>query len=563
VRLTRSLLAALLAATLATPVAAFGTSGAYLAARQASYGNDYTAAAEYFTRALALDPSNTDLMESAVAANVALGDFDRALPIARRLAETDTPSQISGIVQSVMLAKAEDWDGLMGLLDEGEVVSGLVDGLSRGWVLMGKGQVEQALAAFDALIASDGLKPFGLYHKALALASVGDFEGADDIFSGRADGPLQVSRSGVVAHAQILSQLERPDDALDLIDAALGGNPAPVFVDYIARLRNGEPLPYDVAVTPRDGMAEVYFSVAGALAGETAPGYALIYTRAAEVLGDPHVDASLLSASLLEEVGQFDLASAAYDRVPQDHGSFVTAELGRANALRADDKPDAAVEVLTQLAAAQPDLLMVQVALGDLLRRLERFEEAVPAYDRAIALVGDPGPEHWVVWFSRGVSLERTDRWDEAEADFRFALDLSPGQPQVLNYLGYSLVELRSNLDEALAMIEEAAAARPNDGYITDSLGWVLYRLGRYEEAVAPMERAVELTPADPIINDHLGDVLWAVGRRLEARFQWRRALSYEPDDEEAARIRRKLDVGLDVVLEEEGAEPLASARDG
>ena len=112
-------------------------------------------------------------------------------------------------------------------------------------------------------------------------------------------------------------------------------------------------------------------------------------------------------------------------------------------------------------------------------------------------------------------------------------------------------------------MIESAVQARPDDGYITDSLGWVLYRLGRYDEAAVHMERAAQLTPTDPIISDHLGDVYWAVGRTLEARFQWRRAMSFDPEEDDVIRIRRKLEVGLDRVLEEEGAAPLAVANDG
>ncbi len=165
-----------------------------------------------------------------------------------------------------------------------------------------------------------------------------------------------------------------------------------------------------------------------------------------------------------------------------------------------------------------------------------------------------------------GLSHERTDEWSDAEADFRKALELRPDQPQVLNYLGYSFVEMRINLDEALDMIERAVAAEPDSGYITDSLGWVLYRLGRYEEAVVHMERAVELMPVDPVINDHLGDVYWAVGREREAEFQWHRALSFiDPEETTEAdpdRIRRKLEVGLDAVLEEEGAPPLQVAND-
>ena len=146
---------------------------------------------------------------------------------------------------------------------------------------------------------------------------------------------------------------------------------------------------------------------------------------------------------------------------------------------------------------------------------------------------------------------------------------LRPDSPQVLNYLGYSLIEKEDSpakLDEALGMIEQAVAAQPNSGYIVDSLGWVFYRLGRYTEAVGHMERAVELMPVDPVVNDHLGDVYWAVGRLREAEFQWKRALSFiksgEGDGEaDPDRIRSKLELGLDAVLEQEGAAPLQVAN--
>jgi Flp pilus assembly protein TadD len=153
--------------------------------------------------------------------------------------------------------------------------------------------------------------------------------------------------------------------------------------------------------------------------------------------------------------------------------------------------------------------------------------------------------------------------WPGAEADFRAALALRPGQAQVLNYYGYSLVERRERLDEALAMIEEAVRAEPQNGAIVDSLGWALFRLGRHEEAVVHMEQAAALEPSDPVVNDHLGDVFWAVGRKREAAFQWRRALSFGPDEAEAQRIRRKLEIGLDAVLAEEGAPPLVATGSG
>jgi tetratricopeptide (TPR) repeat protein len=192
----------------------------------------------------------------------------------------------------------------------------------------------------------------------------------------------------------------------------------------------------------------------------------------------------------------------------------------------------------------------------------------VKAYDTALGLIDEAQDGRWFLLYARGICHERLKNWDQAEADFRAALAIRPDQPQVLNYLGYSLVEKQIKLDEALSMIERAVDARPDAGYIVDSLGWVLYRLGRYEDAVGHMETAVELMPVDPVVNDHLGDVYWAVGRAREAEFQWKRALSFiDPEDTDGEadpeRIRRKLEIGLDAVLLEEGAEPLKVANDG
>ena len=122
---------------------------------------------------------------------------------------------------------------------------------------------------------------------------------------------------------------------------------------------------------------------------------------------------------------------------------------------------------------------------------------------------------------------------------------MQPEQPDVLNYLGYSWVEQGLNLDRARAMLERAVELRPRDGWIIDSLGWVLFRLGDFEGAVLNLERAISLQPADPVVNEHLGDAYWRVGRKREARFQWDRALTFEPEPDLVPVIQRKLREGL------------------
>jgi len=476
-------------------------------------------------------------------------------------------SQMANMVLAANLIAGGKYEELLARKGETQGIGPLVDDLLAGWAHMGAGSVAQALAQFDRVADENVGRSFALYHKALALALVGDYEGAEAIYADTGRGAGMMTRRGAIARAQILSQLQRNDDALEMLAETFGSNFDPGLTEVADRLAVGEQLPFNIVTSVQDGMAEVFYSIGMALSGEAADDYSLIYGRLASFLRPDHIDALLLSAQLLDSLGQYELAVETYKQIPPDSSDYHAAEMGRAEALRRAAKPDAAIEVLEQLSKVHPTLPMIHSALGDLLRQEENYEQAVKSYDQALEFTEEGANAQWFILYARGISHERLKNWEQAEADFRKALDLNPNQPLVLNYLGYSLVEKQVKLDEALTMIENAVAARPDSGYIVDSLGWVLYRLGRYEEAVGHMEKAVELMPVDPVVNDHLGDVYWAVGREREAEFQWKRALSFvdlENSDGEADpdRIRRKLDVGLDQVLEEEGSDPLKVSKD-
>jgi tetratricopeptide (TPR) repeat protein len=555
--------------SLAMPGAGFSQTGAgaYLAGRQAISSSDFEAAARYFTRALGQDPGNPALMESVALSQLSLGRIDQALPIARFMEDMGLKSQVAHMVVTASLIAAGEFDTLLARDSNALGIGPLVDGLVKAWASIGAGSMAQALTQFDAVAEQGGLRSFARYQKALALASVGDFEGAEATFADDSGGALALSRGAVVARMQILSQLDRNNEALAMLEATFDAGLDAGLRDLRDRLVAGETLPFDHVRSVSDGMAEVFYSIGQALEGDAADEYVLIYARLATFLRPDHEEALLLGAQLLSNLGQFDLAVETYRKVPRSSPDFYPAELGRAEALRQAAKPDAAVEVLEQLARDNPDLPRAYTALGDLLRQQEDYAAAVKAYDKALELTDPASRSQWFLLYARGIAHERLKQWDKAEADFRSALALNPDQPQVLNYLGYSLVERQVKLDEALAMIERAVARRPESGYIVDSLGWVLFRMGRYDEAVAHMENAVELVPVDPVVNDHLGDVYWAVGRKREAEFQWRRALSFidpETSDGEAdpVRIRRKLEIGLSAVLAEEGAPPLKLAND-
>ncbi|MBO6602744.1 tetratricopeptide repeat protein [Boseongicola sp. H5] len=532
-----------------------GLAGSYLAARQAVIDGDHREAALYFERAMQRDPGNRGLIGNALLARAALGQWDRAMEVAARLPDDDPGRELAWMVEQVTRVRLGNLSGALEAIEAGRGAGPLIDGLTAGWLHLGEGDMRLAEAAFEDMAADGPLAGLAQYHLALARAAVGDFEGAEAIMSGETYGPQQATARGLRAHAQVLVQLDRHEDALELLDMAILNAPDPVLIGLRDAIAADPTRPYDFLVRAEQGVAEVFYSVATGLGDEGGPTLPLIYARAAHVIDDGHYDALLLAAEWLMRDEQAHLAADVYAEVPEDHPAAIAATLGRAEALNAMDRQEEAVALLQALTEDRPELASVQAALGDMLRRMERFGEAAAAYDAALAQVDQDQTRYWFLFYARGISLEREGRWDEAEADFRRALELNPDQPQVLNYLGYSLVEQRRNLDEALQMIERAVAAEPRSGYIVDSLGWVLYRLERFDEAVAPMERAVELLPNDPIVNDHLGDVYYMVGRTREAEFQWHRALSFEPTEDDAVRIRRKLEIGLTRVLEEEAAE--------
>ncbi len=528
-----------------------GLAGSYLAGRQATFLSDYSAASTYYTRALSRDKTNPFILDQAMMAYIGTGDVAGAAQIASQR-ETTGDNPIAEVTIKAAAIAAGDFSKSTGVVTQDEGLAPLLNGLLRGWSILGEGNMSEAADVFADVAGTADFSSFARYHEALALTTVGDFQSAEAIFSGEKHGPLQLSVRGFLAHAQTLVQLERTDDAIELLEAALGTRFDAHLDDALKRLKAGETIPFDFVRDAKDGSAEVLFNIAAILNGRAAPEIVLSYARLAQHIRPDHAPAVLTVAETLEDLNQHGLATKAFAKIKEDDPAYFIAEMGRADALYADDRKDAAAEVLEALTKSHGDRPLVHASLGDLLSRLERYDEALDAYGASLALRDENDPAAWRVYYARGIMHENLDDFDNMETDFRKALELYPNQPDVLNYLGYSLVEQNIKLDEALGMIETAVAERPQSGYITDSLAWVYYRLGRFEEAVEPMERAVELLPVDPIVNDHLGDVYWKVGRTLEAEFQWKRALSFEPEEKDANRIRRKLDVGLDVVLEEE-----------
>ena len=183
---------------------------------------------------------------------------------------------------------------------------------------------------------------------------------------------------------------------------------------------------------------------------------------------------------------------------------------------------------------------------AEFLKNNEKFKEAIPLYTEILKQVDRDHPLYTEATDGRGVSYERIGEWTKAEKDLLASLEANPDQAYVINYLAYSWIEQGIKINASLDMLEKANKLRSNDPYITDSLGWALFKLERYKEAKNYLQLAVTLLPADPIVNDHFGDVLWKNGNKIQARYYWNYVLNLEETDKDQKKtIEKKLIKGL------------------
>ncbi|MDF1722459.1 MAG: tetratricopeptide repeat protein [Minwuia sp.] len=520
--------------------------GAFLAARQARKDGDIAAAAHYFNEALTADPGNIWLLRRAFLLTVSEGEVTAALPLAIRILEGDEQAPVANLTVAVDDLKNGRYGKAESRISKANKRRGsmrLVGPLLRAWASYGKGDGAEAAQRLDMLNKTEAFAPFANYHRTLILAAAGDLDAALTAFAAYEEGTRPDLRSMLVKAAiiEMRDGAEAGRAALETLRRRFGEDH--VLVAYLNGERAlSEAFPIRDA---NDGVAEALYGAASALVRDNVSDVAMIYLRLSlHVRGDLDVAQALLG-DIRESGDRWLEAIAAYEGVANESPYKWGAKLRTAWMLDKLDRTDQAIELLQRMAAERQKETVALITLADLLRTHSRFEEAATIYSQAIDRIDELGPRHWAVLYARGIALERSGRWTDAEQDLLQALELRPKHPYIMNYLAYSWADKGVKLDEAVEMLRQAVALRPQDGYIIDSLGWVLFRKGEHEEAVKQLERAVELRPEDPTINEHLGDAYWHVGRRLESCFQWRRVLVLEPLEGQVETVGVKLKEGL------------------
>jgi tetratricopeptide (TPR) repeat protein len=522
--------------------------GLYLAGQHAVDSGDMKTAADLLPLALKSDPNNGALAQQALIALISDGRFKPAIALAKQTNDVDPKAALASImlvVDAVQRDKPAEARKLLNGMGE-DAVGRIAQPLILAWLTLEEQGLDKAQEALKPVAAVDGLKPLVDSHIAMMEVIAGKPADAEKRFAALiADD--HVTSHVVEVYLDLLHRQGRDDEARKVVTKFRGmSDEITGAMSDVMERKLKQPSPKQPMVdTPAKGVAEVLFDIGGLLRSDKLNGQSILFTRLALYL-NPQLDiAKLLIGGLLQDGKHLESAIESYRAIPADSPYHWSAQLAIADCLRDLERTDETEKQLQGLVSAEPKRSEAAIALGDLYRKEKRFGDAAAAYSTAIERIGKPQQNDWAVFYFRGTSYERNKQWDKAEPDFLKALELSPDQPYVLNYLAYTWVEKREHLDKALPMLEKAVEARPEEGFIVDSLGWAYYQLGDYKKAVGYLERAVELQPDDPVLNDHLGDAYWRVGRQAEARFQWSRALNFKPEPDTVGQIESKIKDGM------------------
>ena len=521
-------------------------SGSYLAGRSAGKERDNQIAADYLGKALIEDPDNPVLIEKLFLLEVSSGNLPDAEELATKVLSFNSQHRMARIVLGLRDFRSRHYAQARKNFAEASYtpVGELTSALLTAWAYAGEGNLKDALATLDKLDGNDSFANFKSYHSALIADYLSNAIRADASYK-KAYEQAGTSLRVVQAYGNFLERHNRRDEAIKIYQTFIAGGEDNILVNLaLKRARDGK-APLAFVATPGAGAGEALFSLAAAMTDEQSIDVALLYAQLSlSFNGDRPVVLTLLG-DIYVDTKQYQNAISSYEQTPLSSPLRINADTEIAINLQRLERTKEAQEKLKDIIVRDPANYDALVTLGNIYRSNEEFPLAAETYSKAMALLTTLEKDHWRILYYRGIAYERQKMWDKAEADFRKALSLSPDEPLILNYLGYSMIEKKVNLNEALGMVKKAVELKPNDGYIVDSLGWAYFQLGDFEEAATNIERAVDLNPADPIIGEHLGDAYWRVGRTLEARFQWQHAKDNGPGPEDLKRIEEKLLNGL------------------
>ncbi|MFT8717819.1 tetratricopeptide repeat protein [Acetobacter sp.] len=523
----------------------------YLVGLIAARADDYATAAQAFSKALALDPNNRELLRQTFS-EAALAGSPEAVDLAHRmLHQPGGKSILTAFVIGNDAVQHGRWEEAAQAYRTmpSDALTNLLSPLLQAWCLAGEKKYHEAISLLtDPANATSPATPFYVGHAGLIAMLSGDTAQAKHLYDKAAGLFPATDLLMTRARANLLWQTGHQTEARDLLRTMTGN-------DTILSLAQPE-LQAAIGSSPvpsaKDGVAHAYVLVAFILRQQAlhAPEMdsmqqidvaSAMMLRMAMAL-DPSLGIARLMLSEIEEsLGHRDVAISVLQDLPSSNPLIRVARYNIALLQDQSGNREEARKTLTSLAHDAPTLVLPVRALGTSLFESKDWSGAIDAFSKAIANARASHTLDWSLLFERAAAYERAGDWPKAEADLLEARKMVPDEPLVLNFLGYGWIQRGLRMKEAQDLLQRALSLDPDDAAIRDSLGWALLRNNDLKGAIRLLERAAEETPLDPEVNYHLGVAYWDMGRATEAVDQWNIALGLKPEDGDRTRIENAL----------------------
>ena len=350
-------------------------------------------------------------------------------------------------------------------------------------------------------------------------------------------------------YASFAAASKKIDKAKDIVNTALKSYPRNLLLNqYKLDLNQGNYISSFDCNNKGHVIAEILYITSNALSSQSIYSLSNFYLNLAKYLNEEFHSYDTLLAENFYKIDSFEAAKKIYDNLGKKGKAFKWhASKQLAKIYIQDENKDKALELVSKAYnnLANKDIYET-FDYAEFLKNNEKFEESILYYTKVINEVKKNHILYAESTDGRGVAYERTGEWDKAEKDLLASLEADPEQAYVINYLAYSWIEQGVKIEKSLNMLKKANKLRSNDPYITDSLGWALFKLERYKESKDYLQLAVKLMPGDPIVNDHYGDVLWKNGNEIQARYYWNYVLNLKKTEEELKKtIEQKIIKGI------------------
>jgi len=518
----------------------------YLSASFANKQNDFASASQFLREIAGDEDIGDSLLQQEIVLQIMNGDFHNAFKANFKLLQDNPDDNIANQLYALELIKGGRFEAALDVWNRtAEAHAGqIIKPVALAWNWAGLKEKTQAMAELDKLKPLTGFEVFAAINKALILNTIGEKKEAIQAFEKALSMVNVLSQRLVILAYRFYDNYGMTDAANGIIQTFLAQNPG-VEESFIHDL-----LSYDLQPNPplsaAQGLAEALYDIALIFDMEDRPRQGLYYAQLARYLSPQSPFMSLLVADLYTDLGLYDRAARLYEQPNLFPPSFDwLVQFKRANTLYRAGEEDAAIAAFKALDKKDPKRVQPLTSVAEIYQRQEKHGKAVAVLTTVLERLKPIQPQDWYVLYQRGISYEQSGQWDKAQEDLELALDLNPEEPFLLNYLGYSWIDRGENIEQAKEYVKKAALLQPTNGYIIDSLGWAMYKLGEYDVAVHYLEKAVKLRPQDPVILDHLADAYWQVGRLREAQFLWKQVLSFKPDDKLKQAVQDKIEKGL------------------